>query len=83
MVDMPQVQSIRRMRQEGCSVTKVACAHRLSRPTVRKCIDKDDFNLGPPGGRAHARRGQAARRSPLTGLCPPWGLALSWRQTAR
>jgi transposase len=51
MIDMPQIQSIRRMHNDGYSVSEIANATKLSRPTVRKYIEVDDFNQPTPAER--------------------------------
>jgi len=48
MIDMPQIQSIRRMHQDGYTVTEIAKTLKLSRPTVRKYVEIDDFNQPVP-----------------------------------
>ena len=48
MIDMPQIQSIRRMHSEGHSVSAIATTMKVSRPTVRKYLKMDDFSQPLP-----------------------------------
>ena len=48
MIDMPQIQSIRRMHQDGYKIAEIAKTLKLSWPTVKKYIEMDDFNQPMP-----------------------------------
>ena len=48
MIDMPQVQNIQRMSRDGYTVSEIARAQKVSRPTVRKYLGTDDFNEPTP-----------------------------------
>jgi len=48
MIDMTQVRSIRTMRNNGEGISAISRALRVSEPTVRKYLKKDDFNSAPP-----------------------------------
>lgn len=47
MISMPQVQSIRRLRRNGESVASIARKTRVSEPTVRKYLAKEDLSAVP------------------------------------
>ena len=54
MISMPKVQSIRRRRMNGESISSMARSENVSEPTVRKYLKAGDLSPRPPVKRKHA-----------------------------
>lgn len=52
MISMSSVDSIRQQRRDGHSVTDIAKMNGVSRDTVYKYLQMDDFSPNPPRKRA-------------------------------
>ena len=67
MIEMTQIQNIKKMHNNGDGVRAISKALKVSEPTVRKYLKKDDFNPFPP-----VRETRASKLDPYKETIDGW-----------
>lgn len=77
MINMSTVNSIRRQRREGFSISDIARMNGVSRDTVYKHLDQDDFSPAPP-----AKKSDPSKLDPYKPIIRQWMQddARNWRK---
>ena len=77
MINMSTVNSIRQQRRDGFSISDIARMNGVSRDTVYKYINQDDFSPGPP-----AKRRNPSKLDPYKPIIRHWLQedAKNWRK---